>query len=108
MLYEVITVKRVEDEGYDATFYKVDLYAKVAFPFVCLILSVTALGIASKARFREGLALGVSLGIGIAFLYWIFYSFCISLGYGGVLPPVAAAWTANLVFSCFGVSYNFV
>ncbi len=96
-------VKRVEDEGYDATFYKVDLYAKVAFPFVCLILSVTALGIASKARFREGLALGVSLGIGIAFLYWIFYSFCISLGYGGVLPPVAAAWTANLVFSCFGV-----
>ncbi|MBW1841901.1 MAG: LptF/LptG family permease, partial [Deltaproteobacteria bacterium] len=37
------------------------------------------------------------------FLYWIFYSFCLSLGKGEMLPPVIAAWTANLVFFCVGI-----
>ncbi|MGE0087613.1 MAG: LPS export ABC transporter permease LptG [Desulfococcaceae bacterium] len=96
-------VKKVESEGYDATLYKVDLQAKAAFPFICLILSVAGLGIAARGKVREGLAVSISYGLGMAFLYWIFHSFCISLGHGGMLPPWMAAWTANLVFSCFGI-----
>ena len=96
-------VKRVEAEGYDATLYRVDLYAKVAFPFICLILSVVGIGITGKSKAKEGLPIAIAYGIGIAFLYWIFYSFCVSLGYGGILPPVIATWTANFVFICFGV-----
>ena len=37
--------------------------------------------------------------LGIAFLYWVFFSFCLSLGYGELLPPFIAAWAANLIFS---------
>ncbi len=96
-------VKKVEAEGYDATLYKVDLQAKAAFPFICLILSIAGLGIAARGKVREGLAISISYGLSIAFLYWIFYGFCISLGYGGMLPPWIAAWTANFVFSCFGI-----
>ncbi|MDM8538993.1 LptF/LptG family permease, partial [Desulfobacterales bacterium HSG17] len=92
-----------ESEGYDATLYKVDLHAKAAFPFICIILSIVGISIASRRIIKDGLPAGIAYGIGIAFLYWIFYSFCISLGYGGMLPPVAAAWVANLVFSCFAV-----
>ncbi len=96
-------IKKVESEGYDATAYKVDLYAKTAFPFVCLILCIVGMGIAVKGKIKEGLAVGIAYGIGIAFFYWVFYSFCLSLGYGEMLPPVIAAWTANVVFLCFGV-----
>mgnify|MGYP006298658271 CR=1 FL=1 len=96
-------VERVEAEGYDATPYRVDLYAKIAFPFVCLILSILGIGIAASGRARKGLPVVISYGIGIAFLYWIFYSFCLSLGYGGMLPPVAAAWTANVLFFSFAL-----
>jgi lipopolysaccharide export system permease protein len=96
-------VKRVEAEGYDATPYRVDLYAKIAFPFICLILSVLGIGIAAGGRVRENLPVVIAFGIGIAFLYWIFYSFCLSLGYGGMLPPVVAAWTANVVFMSFAL-----
>ncbi len=96
-------VKKVEAEGYDATVYRVDLQAKAAFPFVCLILGVVGLGLAGRGKIREGMAVSISYGLGIAFSYWIFYSFCVSLGYGGMLPPFAAAWTANLLFACFGV-----
>lgn len=96
-------VKKVEAEGYDATLYKVDLHAKAAFPFICIILSIVGISIASIKIIKDGLPLGIAYGICVAFLYWIFYSFCISLGYGGVLPPFVSAWIANLVFSCFGV-----
>jgi lipopolysaccharide export system permease protein len=91
-------VKSVEREGYDATSYRVDLHAKIAFPVVCVILCLLALGIGVNKRLKENLALVVALGIGAAFLYFSLYSFCLSLGYGGALPPFVAAWTTNFVF----------
>jgi len=96
-------VKKVEAEGYDATIYRVDLWAKIAFPFVCLLMCLTGSGLSLKGKIREGLPVSIASGIGITFVYWIFYSFCLSLGYGEVLPPVIAAWTANFIFLCAGV-----
>ncbi len=96
-------IKKVEAEGYEATIYRVDLYAKIAFPLVCLIVCIIGAGIAFKRKIKEGLPVNVAFGIGIAFLYWIFHSFCVSLGYGEMLPPIVAAWSANLIFSCFGI-----
>lgn len=93
-------VRRIESEGYDATRYRVDLHAKSAFPLICFILAFVSAGIAGRKGIRDGIPVGVAYGIGVAFLYWIFYSLCISLGYGGVIPPVLAAWTANLLFAC--------
>jgi len=96
-------IKKIEAEGYDATSYRVDLYAKTAFPFVCLIMCLVGTGISVRGKVKEGLPISIAYGIGIAFLYWIFYSFCVSLGYGEMLPPVFAAWTTNFIFLCFGI-----
>lgn len=96
-------IKKVEEEGYDATTYRVDLHAKTAFPFVCIIMCLVGTGIAARGKIGKGLPASIALGIGTAFLYWIFYSFCLSLGYGEMLPPIIAAWTANLVFLCVGL-----
>lgn len=95
-------IKKVEAEGYDARIYRVDLYAKTAFPFVCILMCMVGTGIAVRGKIKDGLPVVIAYGIGIAFFYWIFYSFCLSLGYGEMLPPWIAAWTANLVFLCFG------
>jgi lipopolysaccharide export system permease protein len=94
----------VENEGYDATRYRVDLQAKMALPFVNIILCVLALGIGVKRKYRDNLFAVIAMGIGVAFLFWILNSFCLSLGYGGVLPPIAAAWVANCVFACASVA----
>lgn len=96
-------VNKIEAEGYDASVYKVDLYAKSAFPFVCFIMCLVGPCIASARKLKESLSVSIFYGICIAFLYWIFYSFCLSLGYGEMLPPSIAAWTANVVFFFFGV-----
>lgn len=96
-------IKKVEEEGYDATIYKVDFYAKTAFPFICIIMCIVGTGIATRGKIKEGMPVVIAYGIGIAFLYWIFYSFALSLGYGGMLPPGVAAWAANLVFFSFAI-----
>ncbi len=93
-------VSKVEREGYDATRYRVDLYAKTAFPVICLIMGLLGAAISLRGKTREGMAVSFAYGIVTAFVYWSLYSFCLSLGYGGVLPPFLAAWIVNLVFFC--------
>jgi lipopolysaccharide export system permease protein len=95
-------IGQIEAEGYDAGNYRVDLHAKTALPFVCLIMSMIGTGIAVRGTLKGSLSLVISFGIGIIFLYWVIFSFCISLGYGGILPPVIAAWLSNFLFLCFG------
>jgi lipopolysaccharide export system permease protein len=85
-------IGKVEAEGYDATHYRVDLQAKAAFPLISLILTLIGAGLAARGKIKEGLAGSVTYGLGIAFLYWISFSFSLSLGYAGMLPPIVAAW----------------
>lgn len=96
-------VARVETEGYNATTYKVDLYAKIAYPFVCFIMPLVGIGLTARRRLGVGLPVSITYGLGIGFLYFVFHSFCLSLGYGSILPPLAAAWLANFVFLCGGL-----
>jgi lipopolysaccharide export system permease protein len=95
-------IQKIEREGYDATVYKVDLDAKIAFPFICIIMCMVGTGLSTRGKMKEGMPVVIAYGIGTAFIYWIFYSFCLSLGYGEMLPPAVAAWTANVAFFSFG------
>lgn len=95
-------IQKVETEGYDANRYRVDLHKKIAFPVVCLIMCFVGTGIAVRGKLKEGLPVIIAYGMTIAFLYYIVLSLCVSLGYGEILPPVVAAWAANLLFLCGG------
>lgn len=95
-------IHKIEAEGYDAGTYRIDLYAKIAFPFVCIIMCLVGSGIALNQNFGESMPVKISIGIGVAFTYWIFYSFCVSLGYGEMLPPLVSVWAANIIFFCLG------
>ena len=96
-------VQAVESEGYDATPYRVDFHAKFALPAASIILCLIATGIAARRRSREALSIVIAYGMGVVFLYWVLHGFCLSLGYGGLLPPIIAAWISNFVFSCFAI-----
>ena len=96
-------IRDVESEGYDATVYRVDFHAKIAIPLVCVIMCIIGTGISVKRRIKEGLSISIALGVGMIFLYWISYSFCLSLGYGEVLHPILATWISNVIFACLGI-----
>ncbi len=91
-------IQRVEREGYDAREYRVDFYAKTAFPLICLIIAFMGACIAFLGKTRDSMAAGFAYGIILAFAYWTVYSFSLSMGYGGLLPPLVAAWTANILY----------
>lgn len=95
-------VKEVEAQGYDATTHRVNLMAKSAFPLVCFLMALVGATLGILRR-RASVAANVSQGIGIAFVYWVSYSFCLSMGYGGVLPPMVAAWLPVVVFGSAGI-----
>ena len=98
-------IRKVESEGYDATTYKVDLFGKTAFPFVCVLMAMIGAALGMRSFVKESMPLGIAIGIGVSFLYWIMHGFCISLGYGNVLPPFVSAWLANIFFFCFAILF---
>jgi lipopolysaccharide export system permease protein len=98
-------VNKVEEEGYDSKIYRVDLNGKIAFPFICIIMVLVGAATGMRSFVKENIPVAIAIGVVIAFMYWIMYGFCLSLGYGTILPPIVAAWTANLFFLCFGTLY---
>ena len=96
-------IDKIESEGYDATTYRVDLYGKIAFPFVSIIMCLIGTGVALGEKIKISMPAKIVMGIGIAFAYWIVYSFCVSLGYGQILPPLIAVWVANVLFFSLGL-----
>jgi len=96
-------IREVESEGYDATTFRVDFHARFAYPVICIIVCLMATGIAVKRKSREGPSVSIGFGAALVFLYWVLHGFCLSLGYGGLLPPIISAWISNIIFSCYGV-----
>jgi len=96
-------IRKVESEGYDATVHKVNLHAKPAFSFVCVIMCLLGTGLAVRMGTGKGIFFNITYGIVLAFFYWIAHSFCLSLGYGEMLPPLIAAWVANFLFVTLGL-----
>jgi lipopolysaccharide export system permease protein len=95
--------QKVKQEGYDATVYTVDMHAKTAYPVVCILMGLIGIGLTARRQLRSGLPTSIMYGLTIGFLFWIFQSFCLSLGYGEILSPPVAAWAANAVFLCAGL-----
>jgi lipopolysaccharide export system permease protein len=96
-------VNKIKAEGYDATKYLVDLHAKLAFPFASLIMSLIGIPFALKTGREKGIISGIGISILISFGYWIMFSFTLSFGHGGVLPPIVSAWISNFTFLTIGI-----
>jgi lipopolysaccharide export system permease protein len=96
-------IQEVEMEGYDATAFRVDFQARFAYPVLSIIVCIIGIGTAVKRKSREGPAVSIVFGVVVVFLYWVLHSFCLSLGYGGLLPPIVAAWISNIIFSCYAL-----
>jgi lipopolysaccharide export system permease protein len=91
-------IRNAESDGYDTTIYWVDFFNKFAYPFICLIMSTIATGVAAMGGRQKNFFVGIATGLVTVFFYWVLHSFCLSLGYGGRLPPFLAAWLSNLLF----------
>jgi len=88
--------------GYDVRRYEVDLYAKLSYPLLNLIISLVAIPFVLRSPRSGGVWRSIGAGLFIGFVCWILLSTSLSLGKKGVLPPLLAAWFPDLAIASAG------
>jgi lipopolysaccharide export system permease protein len=96
-------VGRLEAAGFQVKKYLVELYSKLSFPLVNLIMVLVAIPFALQAP-RGGRLFGVGLAIAILAAYLVVHYVALAFARADLLPPLLAAWTANIIFAGLGVS----
>jgi lipopolysaccharide export system permease protein len=95
-------VKRGDESGADTVTYKVDYHTKMAYPFAAFVVSLIGLKFGYQSERTTETAKGVVLALAIGISYWFIHSVATATGRVGDIPPVIAAWTANVVV--FGIT----
>jgi LPS export ABC transporter permease LptG/LPS export ABC transporter permease LptF len=95
-------IEELRSSGYDVLEHEVELYRKVAFPFVTLVMTFIAVPFAVTTG-RRGAMYGIGIGIVLALVYWTMISVFAAFGAGGLISPQLAAWAPNLLFGAAAV-----
>ncbi len=96
-------IQKIQSAGYDATRYRVDLYSKLSYPLLNLIMILVGIPFALKSGRSGGMALSIGISVMIGFAYGITYYIFLSFGRSGILPPLLSSWTPTLLFGLIGV-----
>lgn len=99
-------IRKQQRHGLATNAYLPDLNHKLAFPFLSLILPFAALPFALTSARSGSLAVGFVAGLIVAFSYYAIHSMSLSLGRAEILPPLLAAWSANIILFCVGFVLN--
>ncbi|MCD6139076.1 MAG: LPS export ABC transporter permease LptG [Deltaproteobacteria bacterium] len=94
--------QKVENEGYSARSYWVDMHIKLAFPCISFIMILIGASLALWKEKGRGVAAGIGIGFVIIALYLVTLELTRTLGYSGILPPIIAAWASNILFAMVG------
>ncbi len=97
-------VAKLRDGGHRVTRYLVQLYSKLSFPLVHVIMALVAIPFALVSPRSGGRAMGIGVAIVIAVGYWIVHSVALAFAQADLLPAALAAWTANIVFAGIGTA----
>jgi LPS export ABC transporter permease LptG len=96
-------ITRLEATGFQVKKYLVELYSKIAFPLVNLIMVLVAIPFSLQSP-RGGRLFGVALAIAIMAGYLVVHYVALAFARADLLPPLLAAWTANIIFLGLGAS----
>ncbi len=95
-------INNLRKKGLDTTEYLVDLHLKFAVPFVCTVMALISMPLGMRNLRSSSLANNIGVGLLIGASYWFVLALAVSLGHSGALPPIVAAWTANVIFAGIG------
>jgi lipopolysaccharide export system permease protein len=96
-------IAQLRAAGFEVRKYLVELYSKVSFPLVNLVMVLVATPFALQSP-RGGRLFGIGLAIAIMAGYLVVHYVALALARADLLPPLIAAWSANVIFMGIGVS----
>jgi LPS export ABC transporter permease LptG/LPS export ABC transporter permease LptF len=88
--------------GFDVDQLQTELYRKLSFPVVSLIMTILGIPF-SFSMGRKGALYGIAAGVIIGIFYWGMFGAFEVMGANGLLAPVLAAWGPNILFSTAGL-----
>lgn len=89
-------IEELRYSGFNVVPQMVDLQKKLAFPFVTLVMTLLAIPFGVTMG-RRGTLYGIGLAIALALSYWVVFHVFLAIGRAGLLSPVLAAWTPNII-----------
>jgi LPS export ABC transporter permease LptF/LPS export ABC transporter permease LptG len=95
-------VAKLRSGGHQVGAYLVQLHSKLSFPLVHVIMALVAIPFALISPRTGGRAVGIGVALVIAVGYWMVHAVALAFGRADLLPPVLAAWVANIVFAGLG------
>lgn len=99
-------IKYLKENNFESRDYEVELYTKIGFPLINLIMILFSIPFSLKLG-KSGTLVGVGAAISISLLYWIIFGILKSMGTVGLLPPFISALGANMVFFLIGLYFYF-
>jgi lipopolysaccharide export system permease protein len=94
-------IQKAQRRGEKAHKYESDLHFKVALPFMNFIVILLGISVVARAG-KKGGAVLFGIGLLIVFSYWILARLGLALGQDDRLPPMLAAWGANIIYFLIG------
>ncbi|MBI4562021.1 MAG: LPS export ABC transporter permease LptG [Candidatus Rokubacteria bacterium] len=95
-------LNKLQESGHRVGKYMVKLYSKLSFPLVHMVIPLVAIPFALAAP-GGGRIIGIGLAIVLTMGYWLVHSLALSFAKADLLPPLLAAWTANVIFAGLGI-----
>ncbi len=91
----------LKESGFDTKRLVVQLYKKIAYPLITLVMAILAIPFALSMG-KQGSLTGIAVAISLAITYWVVALIFESLGNVNTLPALLAAWTPDLLFGIAG------
>ncbi len=91
----------LRQSGFDTMRLRVELWQKLAYPLVAIVMAVLAIPFALSMG-RRGSLTGIAVAIGVALAYFVVSGLFSALGYVNYLPAALAAWSSDLLFGLVG------
>ncbi|MSO21006.1 MAG: YjgP/YjgQ family permease [Acidobacteria bacterium] len=94
----------LQKSGFDVVPLAVQLQRKFSFPLFVPIMALIGLPFAFSMG-KRGALTGIAVSLGIAMAFWATTSLFEAIGNLNQLPPIAAAWSPNLLFGLGGLYF---
>ncbi len=95
-------IYKLQRGGFEVDQLKTELYKKISFPLVNLVMVVLGIPFAFSMG-RKGALYGIAAGVLIGIVYWGAFGVFGVLGSNGLLSPALAAWGPNILFGAGGL-----
>ncbi|MCB0329072.1 MAG: LPS export ABC transporter permease LptG [Bdellovibrionales bacterium] len=92
-----------DKNGLSTKSYLGDLYSKVSFPFINIIVPLLVIPFAVGSGRTKSLASASLAAVVTGFSYYVIHSLAIALSRAELWPPLLSAWAANIVLTAVGI-----